>query len=138
MALLFLVGKGLQQRGQRVLLPAPGSYSSRRRRLWVPLGGMQGPEDAVGIWLRGYQNPQPCSTAASMAGASRPRGAAQGGHPGVCWCLSFPQSRTVPGLCSHPKWQRGFCAAWLRVGEQSARPAGCEIASLEAAHGLRD
>lgn len=58
------------------------------------------------------------------------------------WCLSFPLELETaheeqPGVCvlSGSGW---FCAAWMRVGEQSARPVAWKIAFLEAAHGPGD
>lgn len=57
-------------------------------------------------------------------------------------CLSFPlepqpDCEEQPRVCrlNGSGW---FRAAWMRVGEQSARPVGCKIAFLEAAHGPGD
>lgn len=73
---------------------------------------------------------------------SRLRDVAVGAIPLLPRCLSFPLELEAaceeqPGVrvLSGSGW---FCAAWMRVGEQSARPVAWKIAFLEAAHGPGD
>lgn len=101
----------------------------------LALVGSASPDPAPCSWLLPWQEGSGLRGAAARAIPLLPRCPASR-------CLSFPLE-LQPDCEEQPRvrvlngsgW---FLAAWMHVGEQSARPVGCKIAFLEAAHGPGD
>lgn len=135
-------GEGMPGSYCSLVEEAPGTAARGARILGHPRGGCCGYRVCASSWLApvGSASPNPAPWLLSWLGDLGSGMQLSGAIPVLAGASVSPRAAESPGpACAHtPNGSGGFCAAWARVGEQSARPAGCEIASLEAAHGHRD